>query len=116
MRAALLRLYVLLVDSQSRESVAQDEGATEGGSFAFNLVDVPAGSYELYAGTDGDNDFEICDPGEACGSYLTIDQPVLIDLQSDTGDIEFPVEYVVTLPGVSGSAAPSPPARAVPRR
>ncbi len=109
-------LYVLLVDSQSRESVAQDEGATEGGSFAFNLVDVPAGSYELYAGTDGDNDFEICDPGEACGSYLTIDQPVLIDLQSDTGDIEFPVEYVVTLPGVSGSAAPSPPARAVPRR
>lgn len=33
------------------------------------------------AGSDSDNDLFICDPGEACGSYLTLDQPqdILLD-------------------------------------
>ena len=64
--------------------------------------DIPAGDYEIVAGTDTDNDLLICDAGDACGALLTIDQPVRLTLDQDTSELDFPVEYLISLPSVSG--------------
>ena len=63
-----------------------------------------AGPYESIAGSDADNDFIICDPGEACGALLTVDQPIVIDVQNDRENLDFPIEYLVALPDISSTA------------
>ena len=60
------------------------------------------------AGSDAANDLFICDAGEACGAWLTLDQPILIQLDSDRDGIDFPVEYLVSLPVIQGAAAATP--------
>ena len=94
-------VFLLLVDSLTQEIVAQFEASLTMGIYAYQFNNIPSGSYELAAGTDSDNDRFICDPGEACGSYLTIDQPIVIDLTSDLVDIDFPVEYRVIIPSLN---------------
>jgi serine protease len=91
-------LYLLLIDTQTQEVVAEVSSSTQSGDYHFEFRDIPAGSYELIAGSDTDNDFFICDPGEACGAYLTIDRPIVIEPEEDLENIEFPVEYRVAVP------------------
>ena len=59
------------------------------------------------AGTDADNDFYICDAGEACGAWLTVDQPIRISLDSDVTNLDFPVEYLVSLPTINSTEQPA---------
>ena len=64
----------------------------------------------------------ICDRGEACGAWLTLDQPIDLDLQSDVTDIEFPIEYQVSISGNASETTgdgldrsrPRPPYRLAP--
>jgi serine protease len=72
----------------------------EDGRYDFDLNDVPAGQYELFAGTDLDNDGFICDGGEACAAYPTLDQPGTITVNGDLEGLEF-----VTGFAFAGSAA-----------
>jgi serine protease len=63
----------------------------------------------VFAGSDADNDLLICDAGEACGSWLTVDQPIVIELDSDLDSIDFPVDYLIAIPAsdaVGQSARP----------
>jgi len=55
-------------------------------------------------GTDADNDHFVCDRGEACGSYPTLDQPRAIDVQDDLLDLDFLTGFGLRL-GASGAAA-----------
>ncbi len=55
------------------------------------------------AGTDADNDLFICDAGEACGAWLTVDQPIRIKLDNDVTNVDFPVEYLVSLPTITST-------------
>ena len=72
------------------------------GRYDFAFTDVPRGHYQLFAGSDADNDLLICDAGEACGSWLTVDQPIVIDLESDQDNIDFPVDYhLIAIPSIS---------------
>lgn len=96
-------VYLLLVDSATQELVAQFDASRQRDNYRFAFADIPAGSYEFIAGTDADNDLFICDPGEACGAYLTLDQPVLVDLQTNLEGVSFPVEYRVTIPNIASS-------------
>ncbi len=57
------------------------------------------------AGTDADNDFLICDAGEACGAWLTVDQPIRIQLEKDASELDFPVEYLVSLPATRSTGS-----------
>ncbi len=41
--------------------------------YQFARPNLPEGDYEIWAGTDNDNDFFICDDGETCGAYQTMD-------------------------------------------
>ena len=96
--------YILLYDSASNEPAAQRATTAKEGNYAFQFDDIPPGRYEIVAGSDADNDLVICDPGEACGAWLTLDQPIIIDVQGDVQDIDFPIEYQVSLPALSGSS------------
>ncbi len=94
-------VYLLLVDTETQEVVAQFDALASAGIYTYRFEDIPTGSYEFFAGTDADNDLFICDAGEACGAYLTIDQPVRIELSSNREGIEFPLEYRVNIPTLS---------------
>jgi serine protease len=104
-------LYILLFDSAGAQPVAQVAVRGENGTYPFVFTDIPAGVYEMVAGSDADNDLFICDAGEACGAWLTLDQPILIQLDSDREDIDFPVEYLVSLPAIEDAAAATPGAQ-----
>ena len=76
-----------------------------GGHLGYPVIDdLPGGRYSLVAGSDADNDLFICDAGEACGAWLTLDQPLEIDLDSDRSDINFPVDYLIAIPDLAASA------------
>ena len=91
-------IYILLYDPVLGEVVAEVSTGSNGTGYPFDFLNVPAGAYEILAGTDADNDYIICDAGEACGAWLTIDQPIRIQVDSDISDLDFPVEYLVSLP------------------
>ena len=91
-------VYLLLIDESTGEAVAQFTASGRTGIYNYQFTDIAAGSYQIFAGTDADNDLIICDAGEACGAYLTTDQPVSIDLASDLENVEFPLEYRVIIP------------------
>lgn len=96
------RLYVLLVDAGSGETMAQSK--LESGRFHFDHVE--PGRYYLIAGADADNDGYICGPGEACGAW-----PKLSSLQALPPDeldgrsltVEFPVP-----PELRAASIPAP--------
>ncbi len=66
--------YVLLIDTVDFRVLDQWQGAVEGGSYRYQFDNVlfPAGrEYYVVGGTDLDNDYLICDFGEACGIYFS---------------------------------------------
>lgn len=97
-------VYVLLIDPAMDETVAQFVSAGSEGRYTFRFDGVAPGDYQVIAGTDADNDLFICDGGEACGAWLTTDQPILFNLEADRDGLNFPVEYQVSLPTVTGAA------------
>jgi serine protease len=83
--------YVVLVDPETlftRAQVRVDYNPAAMG-YAYLFTGVPAGTYQILAGTDSDNDFFIGDPGEAFGAYLTLDQTVSIRVAGNTGGLDF---------------------------
>jgi serine protease len=98
-------IYVLIYDPLLEETVAQIPTRGNGTDYPYFLTDVPAGEYEIVAGTDTDNDLFICDAGEACGAWLTVDQPILIQLEENVSQLDFPVEYLVSLPNISSTGS-----------
>ncbi len=105
------RIYILLYDVDSDEPLDQAVADSQSGRYPFTFAGVPPGRYEIVAGSDADNDLFICDAGEACGAWLTIDSPIQVEPDGDLRDIEFPVEYQVTLPGTAAlrTGAPATP-------
>ena len=98
-------LWVLLFD-ENFETVAQTDVVPVNGRYRYSLSAVPAGDYFIWAGTDSDNDFTICDEGEACGVYPTLTDPAAITIDSDrpgldfiAGFLNFTTESSATAPG-----------------
>jgi serine protease len=81
--------YVLLVDVNTGEAIAQREVSASGGTYRYRFSGVPPGNYRIMAGSDADNDGLVCDPGEACGAYLTLDQPVAVEVAGDRVGLDF---------------------------
>ncbi len=111
-------VYVLLVDKQTGNLAGRcDNDLLAGqcgigvinGQYAFTFVDVPPGDYEMIAGTDADNDLFICDAGEACGAYLTLDQPSDITVvDANLSGIDFPVGHSVGIGTLAEDSEASP--------
>jgi serine protease len=81
--------YVLLVDSESLEPIDEVAVGPVDGTYSYAFANVPQGNYLVIAGTDLDNDSLICDPGEACGSYPTLDLPTPVTVDHDITGADF---------------------------
>ena len=95
---AIGQQYVLLTDPDTHETVAEATvERQEDGSYAYTLRNVPAGTYEIFSGSDANNNLLICDVGESCGAYLTTNEPVRIEVSADQSDLDFVSGYELNL-------------------
>ena len=67
--------YILIYDPATDEVIDQKVAAPFNGSYTFNFSAIPPGNYQIFAGTDIDNDGFICDSGESCGFYPDSNSP-----------------------------------------
>jgi len=108
--------YIVLVDASTNETQFTVNATATNGVYDFNFANVPPGSYKIFAGTDSDNDNFLCDSGEACGSYKTIDSPETILVNdADLTGINFISGFRTNLFNLSGgtpSQSGSSPAEA----
>lgn len=97
------RLYILLLDAATGETVQQVDVLAGSGGYSFTFSDVPPGTYQVITGTDLNNDNFVCDPGEACGTYLTLDAPKLLEVDSDRAGLDFPASFGATITGAAAA-------------
>ena len=97
-------VYALLFDADTLGFIQQADSTGLDGLYPYQFSAIPAGNYEIVAGSDTNNDQFICDAGEACGAWLTIDQPISLDVQADIEGIDFPVEFRVLIPTLDAAA------------
>ncbi len=90
--------YVWLIDPATRNTVADVAAQPQAdGSHAFSLSGIPAGTYQLFAGSDSNYDQFICDEGESCGAYLTLDRPISLEVDRDLSGLDFVSSFTVNL-------------------
>lgn len=94
--AGLLRVQLQEVGSGLTREVTV---TADSGAYRYSIDALPPGTYRLFAFSDADNDAEVCDPGEACGAYLTNDQPLLIELERSEPALNFTVSYGIEASG-----------------
>ncbi len=85
--------------------------AARNGIYEWVLNDIPAGSYRIFAGSDMDNDDFLCDAGESCGAFRTLDIQERINVDPRTTptieDLDFVSEFraVLTTQALADSAS-----------
>ena len=90
--------YVLLVDAATGNVIADAPAVRQpDGSYIYTLSNVPAGSYEIFSGTDSNNNDFICDVGESCGAYITLDAPVMVEVTQNRTGLDFVSGFTVNL-------------------
>ena len=97
-------VYILIAESDSLDPVGQVTTDADQ-NYEYRTPELPGGSYIVIAGTDRDDDGYICDSGEACGAWRTIDSreavnvdgdqigvdiPLALDLITDSGELPLP--------------------------
>jgi serine protease len=109
------RHYILLLDSNFNV-VNQTAANAVNGQYAYSFGGVRAGDYFVVAGSDANNDGFICDAGEACGAYPTLDQPSGITV-GPTATANFFTGFESAVSGqASAGAVATTPARAAVKR
>lgn len=93
--------YILLIDPLTSDAIDQVETSAVNGRYPYSFTNVPSGSYLIFSGSDSDNDSYICDAGESCGAYLTIDQPSEVNVNSNQTLSDFTTGYYA---GISTSS------------
>jgi serine protease len=103
--------YVLVIDpdaepDQNGTVLSQASSSAlfaSNGKYSYQITGLKKGSYTVSTGSDLDLDFLICDAGESCGQYPTIDQPttVIISEEQPDLDINMSVNYVNTEVGIT---------------
>ena len=103
--------YVLLVDAQSLTAIDEVALPASNGTYPYAFQNVPQGDYLLIAGSDMDDDALICDGGEACGSYPTLDLPTPLTVDANKSGIDFGVAFRQSIRSAGASAQSAlPPA------
>lgn len=101
------RHFVQLIDADTGETVTEeavnvpDDAGADEREYSYAFDDVDPGTYQILASTDNDNDFVLCDAGEAKG---TAEETVTVaENGSDVTVPEFTTGYRATLqPGDRG--------------
>ncbi|MGA9538741.1 MAG: S8 family serine peptidase [Desulfobacterales bacterium] len=90
-------LYVQLIDPDSFESVYRQTVHSEAGLYRFSFAGVAAGRYLIFAGTNLDNDALIGDAGEVNGAYLSLAQPVTLQVDQNLSGLNFDTGFNLIL-------------------
>jgi len=99
------QVYVVLVDDVSGNSLFGASVTLEAGQFRFSVPGVYQGTYQIFAGSDSNNDFFLCDGGESCGAYTDLSAPTPVLINSDMSNLNFVVDYNWFLPASAAGAA-----------
>ncbi|MEE4299300.1 MAG: S8 family serine peptidase [Pseudomonadales bacterium] len=83
------RSYVVLTGEHDTRALYRTAVTARDGSYDFELTDVAPGRYRLYAGSDADHDDLICDAGESCGAWHTLQAPSTLEVDADVDGLEF---------------------------
>ncbi|MDF1551805.1 MAG: S8 family serine peptidase [Deferrisomatales bacterium] len=100
--------YVLLRNPVTQEALRQVAVGAAGGIYPYAFTTVPAGEYQIWGGTDLNNDGVICSDGEACGAYLTVTNPTNVRADRDRAELDFGTgfELILTSPAAADAEAP----------
>jgi serine protease len=90
-------LYVQLIDPDSFETVYRQTVPSESGLYRFSFAGVAAGRYLIFAGTNLDNDALIGDAGEVNGAYLSLAQPVTLQVDQNLSGLNFDTGFNLIL-------------------
>lgn len=102
-------VFVELLDASRPDEILEivDAGAAAG-VYEYSFAELGAGIYYVVAGTDNDNDGDLCDEGEACGAYATLSLPDAIRLGTDDiADRDFLIGYRPDILAAQAAGAPS---------
>ena len=90
--------FVILVSTASgRSTLPAVITRAANGEYRFTMNNVPAGEYRMFAGTDSNNDDFLCDPGEACGAYATLDAPDVLQVNANRSGLVFSTGFRTNL-------------------
>ena len=89
--------YIILVDENGDTVLPAVLVNATDGAYPFTINDVPAGRYRVIAGSDYDDDSFLCDAGEACGAYPSIDSPEFIAVSTDDNTLDFESGFRINL-------------------
>jgi serine protease len=81
-------LYIILFDPALNNQKQLNLSPTNG-SYHYQFEDVAAGDYHLIAGSDVDNDGNICEIGESCGAYPLRSEAEIVTVDSDDSGLDF---------------------------
>ena len=81
--------YIILVNADDTSVLPATVLTVDNGVYEFVIGNVPTGQYRLFAGTDSDDDDFLCDTGEACGAYRTLDSPDVLNVNGDMSGLDF---------------------------
>jgi len=102
-------VFVELLDASRPDEILEIVNAgAAAGVYEYSFAELDAGIYYVAAGTDNDNDGDLCDEGEACGAYATLSLPDAIRLGTD--DIaarDFLIGYRPDILAAQAAGAPS---------
>jgi serine protease len=90
-------LYVQLIDPDSFKTVYWQTVLPEAGLYRFSFAGVAAGRYLIFAGTNLDNDALIGDAGEVNGAYLSLAQPVTVQVDQNLSGLNFDTGFNLIL-------------------
>jgi serine protease len=94
--------YVLLVDPLTGETIDEFATSATNGRYPYRFTEVPGGSYLIISGSDSNNNFLICDAGESCGAYPTLDQPSEVNVNDNLSLSDFQTGYITGFSALSG--------------
>ncbi len=104
--------YILLIDHATGIPKYQTAVTASNSLYQYSFTGVAAGTYELLAGSDLNNDDTLCVSTEACGGYISLDQltPVVVNGNRAGLDFTSGVNVIINVtagqPGVAGITRP----------
>jgi serine protease len=104
------RQYVLLLDPQSGDTLAEARVNASGESVAYRFDTVGTGQYLVVAGTDMNNDGYVCDDGEACGAYPVLSRPDIVSVAGERSAVDFSTAFQTNLQAASTAGSERKPA------
>ncbi len=93
--------YVLLIDPVTGDALYEYAASAIDGEYSYRFDQVPEGTYLIISGSDSNNNALICDAGESCGAYLTVEQPLEVDVNANQSLSEFPTSYITGFSALS---------------